>query len=271
MFFVDWITNEDYTGRELVKENKFKNTVPKSQGVYASTPKAIVDACQWLGSWSGLDVPPGWMRDLLNNYLGGFYRTAEDMLKLTISDEEHPRRYENIPFFSGFTGHLDEDRSNTFANSVLYEYKDMTEELVTKMNLYNRSDFIDEKMAFEYPETLPARAKIQKMLSGKKYELAKMYYDGMKDHYTGETRKVLKVHKSGKSAGKTYWYTEKVKEPGVNTLRKDWTALRKAWLSMDDDDPEKAEYGLKVQEAWHKYWDAASDLADKLLEFEYGN
>ena len=153
----------------------FTPTVPKSQGAYASTPKALVEACQWVGEHWGVDLAPGVVRDALSNYGGGFYKFAEDLSKQIFTDKERPRRWDDIPFLSGFTGHIDEDRTITYVNNVLNEYKDLSQSIVTKMNLYNRSDNIKDQQAFVDTDQLPAKAKVQALLSGKDYELAKMY------------------------------------------------------------------------------------------------
>ena len=80
-----------------------------------------------MGENFGVDVAPGVLRDFLNNYGGGFYKFAEDMSKRLLTDDDHPKRWDDIPFLSGFTGHLDEDRTITFVNNILNEYKDVSE------------------------------------------------------------------------------------------------------------------------------------------------
>ena len=270
MPFVDVATNRDYTGRALMKENPFTHVVPKNQGAYASTPKALVDACQWIGETTGLDLAPGVVRDVLSNYAGGYYRFAEDIAKQMFTDVDHPRRWDDIPFLSGFTGHIDEDRTNTYVNGVLNEYKRLSQKTVLKMNLFNSSDDITEKIAYETPELLPDKAKIQRILSGKNYELGKMYYEGMKDKGTGEYHKVEKVHKSGKSAGKRYSVKEEIKIPGVETLKKRWKDAREYWASLPKGSPEAAEAYKDVTNAWHEYYNAQANLAEKLMNYEYG-
>ncbi|MBO7681162.1 MAG: hypothetical protein J6T17_00235 [Clostridia bacterium] len=270
MPLVDVATNRDYTGRALMKENPFTHVVPKNQGAYASTPKALVEACQWIGETAGIDLAPGVVRDVLSNYAGGYYRFAEDIAKQMFTDVDHPWRWDDIPFLSGFTGHIDEDRSNTYVNGVLNEYKRVSQKTVLRMNLFNSSDDITEKIAYETPELLPDKAKVQRILSGKSYELGKMYYFGMKDKGTGEFHKVEKVHKSGKSAGKRYSVKEEIKIPGVETLKKRWKDAREYWATLPKGSPEAAEAYKDVTNAWHEYYNAQADLAEKLMNFEYG-
>ena len=273
VFFVDWATNRDYTGRPLWKENPFNDTVPRSQGVYASTPKGLVFACQKLAEVTdgAIDVPPGLVRDFMNNYGGGFFRAAEDMSKILFTDEERPFRWDNVPFFSGFTGHIDEDRSNSFATSALNEYKDLSDGIVKKMNAINGTDEITAAMVYGEPEDIPeqyrSKVRVQKILSGKDYQLGKMYRDGMNNKYK------MKQYVKGEKKGQ--WYKSKeIEQKGVNTLKKEWKDLREQWASMPNKTPEeksaKAEMGLMVQDAWHRYYDAEANLAEQLMNYEYG-
>ena len=277
MFFVDWATDRDYTGRPLWKENPFSDTVPKSQGAYASTPKGIVAACQKLAEVSNgaIDIAPGVVRDFMNNYGGGFFRAAEDVSKLLFTDEERPRRWDNVPFFSGFTGHIDEDRSNSFAQNALYDYKKLSEGNVKDMNAILNTDDITSAVLYDEPESLYERegvtvlqkAKIKRMLDSKDYALGKMYREGMnnsKDEIIGYEAKVSK-NGSVRMVPK--------KKPGVNALRQEWKDLRDQWAKMPDKTEEqksaKAEMDLQVQKAWHLYYDAMGDLAEKLMDYEY--
>lgn len=273
MFFVDWATNRDYTGRPLWKENPFNETVPKSQGAYASTPKGIVAACQKLAEVSAgaIDIPPGLVRDFMNNYGGGFFRAAEDVSKMVTgiigSDPERTFRWDDVPFFSGFTGHIDEDRSNSFASGALYEYKKLSEGIVRKMNASSNTDGITASMAYDHPEDLPPEARVQKILSGRDYELGRMYREGMNNRYK------MKQYVRGDKAGQ--WYKSKeLERKGVDALRKDWQDLREEWASMPDNSPEeksaRAEKLLEVDDARHLYYDAQADLAERLMEYEYG-
>ena len=277
MFFVDWATNRDYTGRALWKENPFNDTVPKSQGAYASTPKGIIAACQALAQVSGgtIDVAPGLVRDFMNNYGGGFFRAAEDVSKIMTgvigNDPDRPLRWDNVPFFSGFTGHIDQDRSNSYAQGALQEYKDLSDENVKKLNAICNTSDLTAAIVYGDPEGIPEeyRSKVNmwKTLHPKDYELGKMYREGMNNQYK------MKQYVRGEKKGQ--WYkSNEVERKGVNTLKKEWKDLREQWMSMPDKTPEeksaKAEMDLMVQEAWHLYYNAEADLADKLMDFEYG-
>ena len=150
------------------------------------------------------------MSIFFKNYGGGLYKLAEDATKITYFDEERPQRWDDVPFVSGFTGHIDEDRSNSFSQDAMYEYKGISEKVVKNLNRAAGTDAITEKMAYEEPENLPKEARIQRILEGENYILGKMYYEGMKNEYVMKQRQ--RTTKYGK---KGEWYkSNEVKRKG---------------------------------------------------------
>ena len=279
MFIVDLATNRDYTGRPLWKENPFSETTPKCFGAYASTPKGIVNACQKLSelTYNRIDIAPGAVRDFMNNYGGGFFRTAEDVSKILRpifeDDPDRPFRYDNIPFLSGFTGHIDQDRSNSYAKDALNEYRQLSDAVVARIasqvgGKVSTSDVYDNPDAvLEMTESAFRRARIQKILNSKDYELGKMYRDGMNNEY--EMAQYTRGDKIGQ------WHkTRNVKRAGVDALKKEWSALRDEWAKMPSKTAEeKSAKALKqadVETAWQRYYDAEANLADELMKKEYG-
>lgn len=268
MFIVDLATNRDFTGKPLAKENPYYDTTPASQAVYASDPEYLVKATQWLAQQTAgtpvyMDLNAGKLRDIFKNFGGGFYNTAEDVAKIFMADEKHPLRRDNIPFFSGFTGHLDEDRANNFENSALQEYKGISERVVRRI-----SSAIGDKVSpadvYNNPENLPQEGRVQALLEGKDYQLGKMYHDGMNNR-----KEIIPggaVYKSGKKKGQPKPETI----PGVNKLRQNWKDMQDAYFAMPEGD-EKEAFKLQVQDAFNKYHDAEGNLCDKLLEYENEN
>lgn len=273
MFGVDWAFNRDYTGRPLSKENPFTKTAAKSQGAFASTPKALTEACVAMGKATGIDVPPGYIRNLFNHFGGGFYRAAEDVSKLITgafgSDPERPLRYDDIPFFSGFSGHIDQDRSNTFVKNALYEYKDIAESVVHEINVRTGGSYTMSDV-YDHPEDLPATARVQTILAGERYILGQMYREGMNNKGSGQYHRVTKQYQSGKKKGQWYTRKEEIKNLGVEALEQEWKKARSAYGAVPKGDEEaKAEARLQMEDAWHKYYDAAADLVDRLMDEEY--
>ena len=60
----------------------------------------------------------------------------------------------------------------------------------------------------------------------------------------------------------------------MNALKKKWSDLREEWAAMpsntEDEKSAKAEKHLEVDDAWHEYYNAEGDLAEKLMKIEYG-
>ena len=268
MFIVDLATNRDFTGKPLAKENPYYDTTPASQAVYASDPEYLVKATQWLAQQTAgtpvyVDLNAGKLRDIFKNFGGGFYNTAEDVAKIFMADEKHPLRRDNIPFFSGFTGHLDEDRANNFENSALREYKDVSEKVVRRISSAI-GDKVSPSDVYNNPENLPQEGRVQALLEGKDYQLGKMYHDGMNNR-----KEIIPggaVYKSGKKKGQPKPETI----PGVNKLRQGWKDMQDAYFAMPEGD-EKEAFKLQVQDAFNKYHDAEGNLCDRLLEYENEN
>ena len=270
MFVVDAMTNRDYTGRPLYKENPFSHTTPLSQGAYASTPKFLVDACQWVAEKTSdkklyLDWAPGIIRDAMKNYGGGPYKLIEDVLKLTYTDEDRPRRWDNIPFFSGFTGHLDEDRSNSFEAQALHDYKKNMEEMVSRLSSA-AGDHVTPAVAFGDFENIPKGAKTEAILNSKEYILAREYYKGMQAQPSGTW------HYEWNKKGKKHPVPDKERD-SIENLEKKWRDMRSILFGMPEGTEEekaaKSKYSLEVQQAWHEYYSAQGDLLDKLMDIEY--
>ena len=224
-----------------------------------------------------IDVPPGLIRDFANNYGGGFFRAAEDASKIFTGligdDPERPARWDNVPFFSGFTGHIDEDRSNSFASNALYGYKSLSDGVVKSLNAILNTDEVSAAIAYDEPESLYdmtesviTKAKIKNILSSKDYQLGKMYREGMNNEYE------MKQYLTGAKAGQ--WHKSRdVKRKGVNTLKKEWKELRDQWVAMPNKTQEEKDakdlFSETVQGAWHRYYDAQADLAERLMDYEY--
>jgi hypothetical protein len=275
MFIIDAAFNRDYTGRPLGKENPFSDTKANAKSAYASTPEFLVKAAQWLAENTAdkgvfVDLSPGQFRNAAKSLGGGFYKVFEDLAKnaeAVASGGKIPWRYDNVPFFSGFTGHLDEDRRDTFEKSTLNEYKELEESVMRRLDAAVGADEkVTPKIAFTEPEKLPQAARVQTILEGKDYILAKMYYEGINNKTitvpTGE------YFKSGKRKGQPKTKQEKIL--GVNGLKDEWKAQLETYYTIPKG-PERDAYKIVVDNAWQAYYDAACNLCDRLLEYENEN
>lgn len=246
MVVVDLATNKDFTGKNLQKERPYDNTMPMCYGAYSSTPAGIVKACQKLAevtaaSGNRIDLPPGYIRDIFKQYGGGLYSAFEDASKFIagLFDPDKPARIDDIPFISGFVGHLDDDRRDSFVRNTLNDYKNNMEDVAKDIKIMAKAPDITLKAIYD-GKTLDGRAGLQSIYQGRRYELGKMYYRG---------------------------------KSKVTKLRKAWAKQVEAYSTMphDTEDEKRAREAkaLKVQNAWQKYYDAECNLVDKLLSYEY--
>lgn len=267
-FAIDFATNRNYTGTPLAKENPFSGTTPRSQGAFASTPKALEDACMWLAMHTGADFPPGYVRDFLNSFGGGLYRTAEDLAKILYRDEERPFRWDNIPFFSGFMGHIDQDRSNAHALEVLQEYGDMSDGIVREINRrtglsFTTSDVYDDPEALLQSLKPSRQAVVKRIMDSPEYEIGRTYREHMNNKYK------MVQYTRGPKIGQWHEDKKQIERVGIKKLKQDWKAARAEWYSLPKGSPEKAEAYADLQTAWQKYYDATMDLAEQLMDIEF--
>ena len=141
------------------------------------------------------------------------------------------------------------------------------------MNAMLNTDEVTSAVLYDEPQslyeregvTLVQKAKIKRMLDSKDYALGKMYREGMNNTY-----KMKQSMKDG------HWYKSRdIEKKGVNTLRQEWKDLRDEWAKMPNKTEEqksaKDKMEGKVQKAWHLYYDAQADLAEKLMDYEYNH
>ena len=131
------------------------------------------------------------------------------------------------------------------------------------MNAYCGTKEFSTSLVYDNPDALPDKAQGWMARHPLDWNLGKIYHDGVNNEY------VMKVHMNGINIGQEYKSRE-IKRKGVNTLKKEWKALRDEWAAMPEG-PEKAKADLKVQEAWHLYYNAEADLVEKLMNYEYEN
>lgn len=252
---MDVATNRSFAGIPLWKENIYDEAQPLSQSAFASTPEALNKAVIKLAEVTSTlpwhkDIPAGAIRGLLKGYGGGAYTFVEDMTKVIFADAEHPRRYENFPFISGFTGYLEEDRRDSFNSDALQRYKELSEDVVKRIRSAAPGEDIKAATVYDHPEDLPQRARVTKLLNSDEYILGEMYYHGMRE-------------KHGESGQK------------MDKLRKEWKTAKDEYLELAKDknasEDAKDAAEKKVQDAWLKYTQAEGSLVDRLMEEEYNH
>jgi len=265
---MDVATNRSFAGIPLWKENIYDENEPLSQSAFASTPeilnKAVIKLSEATATkpWH-VDIPSGAIRGILKGYGGGAYTFVEDVGKVVFADPAHPRRYENYPFISGFTGYLEDDRRDSFSSDALQRYKELEGDVIKRLRSAAPGEKITESMVYNHPEDLPEKARVARLLIMDKWNLGKMYYDGMKQK-SGE--KEARVNKRG-----DIYYVD-VKDD-INSLRKAWNDAKKKYIEIAEDksstEAEKEAAEKEVQKAWLKFTQSEDALVDALMQEEY--
>ena len=264
----DVANNRSFAGIPLWKESVYDENQPLAQSAFASTPeilnKAVIKMSEVSATWPWhWDYPSGAIRGLLKGYGGGAYTFVENMYKITFADEAHPRRYENFPYISGFTGYLEEDRRNSFNNDALQRYKELSGDVLKRVRSAAPGEDIKMSDLYENPDGLPAKAKLAKIALEDKWRLGKIYYDGMKEK---SGAKEPHIDKNGKVR------MVDVKDD-IKGLRKAWQDAKNEYLKIAKDknatQEEKDNAEKVVRQAWLKYTQAEDGLVDKLLAQEY--
>ena len=269
---VNVANNRSFAGIPLWKENKYDENIPNSQTAFESTPALLSNAAIKLAEatydwWYPIDIHPGAVREVMSGYFGGPYKFVEGLGKYIFADEEHPRRYSQLPYLSGFSGYLDEDRRDSFSSNTLKRYDDMKNDVIKRIRSAAPGYDLKEEDIFEDTEKLPSNARMQSFLEGERYNLAKMYYNEEKAQKTGN-----KVMKISEKTGRTRMVDE-VSRESLKELRKAWRDAKTEYLDLtkkdDVSDPEKQVAKDKVQAAWVAYTQAEDEIAKKLLREEY--
>jgi hypothetical protein len=248
---MDVATNRSFAGIPLWKENIYDEAQPLSQSAFASTPEILNKAVIKLSEVTSdmpwhVDIPSGAVRGLLKGYGGGAYTFVEDMSKLIFADEAHPRRWDNVPFVSGFTGYLEEDRRDSFNSNALQRYKELSDDVVKRVRSAAPGEDLKAADIYNHPESLPQNARVTILLNSDRYILGQMYYNGML--------------KAGDD---------------VKKLRSNWNKAKKAYLEIADDknvsDEAKDAAEKEVQRTWLEYTMSEDSLVDRLMEEEYNH
>ena len=267
---MDVATNRSFAGVPLWKESVYDESLPLAQTAFASTPeilnKAVIKLSEATATmpWH-IDIPSGAVRGLLKGYGGGGYTFVEDLGKFVFADEAHPRRWENAPFVSGFTGHLEEDRRNSFNSDALNRYKELSEDVVRRVRSAAPGEDIKESDVYGDPNELPEKARAAVVLLKDKWILGKMYHDGIKQK---SGAKEPKVDKNGNVR------LVDVKDD-INNLRKAWKKAKDEYLEIAKDDSaseqQKEDARKASEKAWLRYINSEDALVDRLLEEEYNH
>lgn len=191
-------------------------------------------------SGGAVDLQPGVVRDLFKQYGGGVYSFFEGTAKSlsSLTNPNKPTRASDIPFFSGFIGHLDEDRKNSFLTNALQDYQNIEESVIHRIQTMAGDKSLTATAIFS--EDPPEAVTKQRLYEGRNYAIAKMYFLGNKD---------------------------------VEKLRKEWKKECDALAAMpyktDEEKRVRADQEDIAGKAYVDYYNAQHELVEQLLNYEH--
>jgi hypothetical protein len=154
-----FITNKSWTGLPIYKDNDFNKHMPNWTKAYSNTNTYLVNLAATLNDVSGgndykkglIDINPARIEHLLEGYLGGYFSTADKMVKtaeMIFSDREYDPR--NVLLLNRVVKAGDERTEARAVNNEYFEMKDRYEELKSQWNSYRddtrrgKKDFMPE-------------------------------------------------------------------------------------------------------------------------------
>ena len=127
---------------------------------------------------------------------------------------------------------------------------------------FSTSDVYDDPDALLRSLKPSKQAVVKKIMDSPEYEIGRTYREYMNNKYK------LVQYQRGEKIGQ--WHkSNKIERVGIKNLKKTWQDQRSLWYSLPDGSPEKAEAYADLQTAWNEYYDATTDLAERLMDIEF--
>lgn len=200
-----YITNKDWTGKPIYRDNGFNKELPEWTKAYAGTSKWLVNSAELMNEFTGgdkyksggVDVNPARLEHLFTGYLGGFGDMFLGAYK-TVSmfwDEDY-RNVRHTPVLKAFLNQSDERTSYAQVNKDYASYKHEYEDTVRRLKGYEK-EMNRPETAMEYAERMDFLYRSPQM---KRYdvmrdcerELSKMY-KMMQEYPDSEVQKSIMV------------------------------------------------------------------------------
>lgn len=198
-----YVSNKDWTGKPIYRDNGFNKELPEWTKAYAGTSKWLVNSAELLNELTGgdkyksgvVDINPARLEHLFTGYLGGFgdmflggYKTIS-----MLWDEDY-RNVRNTPVLKAFLNQSDERTSYYQVKKDYASFKDEYEDTVRRLNGYER-ELKQPETALEYAERMDF---LQRSPQIKRYEVMKTYekelnklYKEMKEFPDPEVQKAI--------------------------------------------------------------------------------
>ena len=175
-----YISNKDWTGKPIYRDNGFNKELPEWTKAYAGTSKWLVNSAELMYEFTGgdkyksgvVDVNPARLEHLFTGYLGGFgdmflggYKT------LSMFWDKDYRNVRHIPVLKAFLNQS-EERTNYYQVKKDYaSFKKEYEDTVRMLNGYKK-EMKHKETALEYAEKMDF---LQRSSQMKRYEIMRDY------------------------------------------------------------------------------------------------
>lgn len=200
-----YITNKDWTGKPIYRDNGFNKELPEWTKAYAGTSKWLVNSAELMNEFTGgdkyksggVDVNPARLEHLFTGYLGGFGDMFLGAYKtLSMPFDEDYRNVRHVPVLKAFLNQSDERTSYAQVKKDYASYKHEYEDTVRRLNGYEK-ELNRPETAMEYAERMDFLYRSPQM---KRYEIMREYerelskmYKMMQEYPDSEVQKSIMV------------------------------------------------------------------------------
>lgn len=200
-----YITNKDWTGKPIYRDNGFNKELPEWTKAYAGTSKWLVNSAELMNEFTGgdkyksggVDVNPARLEHLFTGYLGGFGDMFLGAYKtLSMPFDEDYRNVRHTPVLKAFFNQSDERTSYAQVKKDYASYKHEYEDTVRRLNGYEK-ELNRPETAMEYAERMDFLYRSPQM---KRYEIMREYerelskmYKMMQEYPDSEVQKSIMV------------------------------------------------------------------------------
>lgn len=177
-----YVTNKDWTGIPIYKENDFNRGMPEWTKTYSGTSPELVKLAETLNAWSGgskyrpgrIDVNPARVEHLFESYLGGVGTTLNQAKKMVMMPaDEEMRELRNVPILSRFVRSADERAGRKRIDELYYRNVERFKKIGQEYNGYRKELNNPKNSDIEFAEYTDLLNKLENSEEFQKYLLFK--------------------------------------------------------------------------------------------------
>lgn len=179
--FYQAMTNTDYFGKPIYKDNDYNKLMPEWTKAYSGTSKQLIRCAELLNELTGgdkymkgaLDINPAVVEHFFESYFGGMGKTVNQLGKgISAIWDEDQRNSRNIPVVNRFYSSSDERNAFSRVNEEYYHYLEEYQQTQQRIRGYENED---DAGVMGYAE------KIDFLENSKEYERYEIMSDYMPD------------------------------------------------------------------------------------------